>query len=60
MQNGDVNGEEDEEYQVFLALHSPALKAARIPPLYWKSLHLKLTNEVNYTTTTAVNVYVPF
>ncbi|XP_051748307.1 tubulin--tyrosine ligase-like protein 12 isoform X3 [Ctenopharyngodon idella] len=46
MQNGNVNGEEDEEYQVFLSLHSPALKAARIPPLYWKSLHLKLANEV--------------
>ncbi|XP_077091081.1 tubulin--tyrosine ligase-like protein 12 [Siphateles boraxobius] len=46
MQNGKVNGEEDEEYQVFLSLHSPALKAARIPPLYWKSLHLKLANEV--------------
>ncbi|XP_056605229.1 tubulin--tyrosine ligase-like protein 12 [Triplophysa dalaica] len=46
MQNGDVNGEEDEEYRLFLALHTPALKAARIPPLYWRSLHLKLTNEV--------------
>lgn len=60
MQNGKVNGEEDEEYQVFLSLHTPALKAARIPPLYWKSLHLKLANEVTlnytYTTITAVNV----
>lgn len=59
MQNGNVNGEEDEEFQVFLSLHSPALKAARIPPLYWKSLHLKLANEVKYTTITAVNVCVP-
>ncbi|XP_016413160.1 tubulin--tyrosine ligase-like protein 12 [Sinocyclocheilus rhinocerous] len=46
MQNGNVNGEEDEEYQLFLSQHSPALKAARIPPLYWKSLHLKLASEV--------------
>lgn len=46
MQNGNVNTEEDKEYQLFLSLHSPALKAARIPPLYWKSLHLKLANEV--------------
>lgn len=46
MQNGSVNTEEDKEYQLFLSLHSPALKAARIPPLYWKSLHLKLANEV--------------
>lgn len=59
MQNGNVNGEEDEEFQVFLSLHSPALKAARIPPLYWKSLHLKLANEVKYTTVTAVSVCVP-
>lgn len=47
MQNGNVNTEEDKEYQLFLSLHSPALKAARIPPLYWKSLQLKLANEVN-------------
>lgn len=46
MQNSTINGEEDEEYQLFLSLHTPALKAARIPPLYWKSLHLKLANEV--------------
>ncbi len=47
MQNGNVNGEDDEEYQLFLSQHSPALKAARIPPIYWKSLHLKLASEVN-------------
>ncbi len=47
MQNGNVNGEEDEQYQLFISQHSPALKAARIPPLYWKSLHLKLASEVN-------------
>uniref|UniRef100_A0A8C1M4F3 Tubulin tyrosine ligase-like family, member 12 n=1 Tax=Cyprinus carpio TaxID=7962 RepID=A0A8C1M4F3_CYPCA len=46
MQNVNVNGEEDEEYQLFLSQHSPALKAAKIPPLYWKTLHLKLANEV--------------
>lgn len=45
MENGFVN-EEDEEYKVFLALHTAALKAARIPPLYWKSLHHKLKHEV--------------
>lgn len=59
MQNGDVNGEDDEEYRLFLALHTPALKAARIPPLYWRSLHLKLTNEVNiYITVNAINVNI--
>ncbi|KAF7693804.1 hypothetical protein HF521_007557 [Silurus meridionalis] len=38
--------EEEEEYRVFLDLHTGALKAARIPPLYWKSLHYKLKHEV--------------
>ena len=47
MENGSIHGEEDEEYKTFLALHSPALKAAGIPPLYWKTLHYKLSNEVH-------------
>lgn len=51
MENGFVN-EEDDEYKVFLALHTAALKAARIPPLYWKSLHYKLKNEVKKNITT--------
>ncbi|KAI4899274.1 hypothetical protein NFI96_020590 [Prochilodus magdalenae] len=46
MENGSIHGGEDEEYKTFLALHSPALKAAGIPPLYWKTLHYKLSNEV--------------
>ncbi|XP_065121657.1 tubulin--tyrosine ligase-like protein 12 [Paramisgurnus dabryanus] len=41
-----MNTKDDEAYQVFISLHSPALKAARIPPLYWKSLYCKLANEV--------------
>lgn len=45
MENGFMN-EVDEEYKLFLALHTAALKAARIPPLYWKSLHYKLKHEV--------------
>nr|XP_023663286.1 tubulin--tyrosine ligase-like protein 12 isoform X1 [Paramormyrops kingsleyae] len=36
----------DEEYQIFLSLHEAALMSCRIPPLYWKSLYYKLSNEV--------------
>ncbi|XP_053364188.1 tubulin--tyrosine ligase-like protein 12 [Clarias gariepinus] len=47
MESGCVNESGDkEDYEVFLALHTAALKAARIPPLYWKSLHYKLKHEV--------------
>ncbi|TRY71357.1 hypothetical protein DNTS_008135, partial [Danionella cerebrum] len=46
MQNSDNNAQADEDYLVFLSLHLAALKAARIPPLYWKSLYSKLKNEV--------------
>lgn len=49
MENEFVN-EEDEEYKLFLALHTAALKAARIPPLYWKSLNYKLKHEVKTRT----------
>ncbi|XP_063073620.1 tubulin--tyrosine ligase-like protein 12 [Engraulis encrasicolus] len=43
-----LNGSDhdDEEYNLFVSVHEPALKAANIPPLYWRSLHLKLANEV--------------
>ncbi|TSK13349.1 Tubulin--tyrosine ligase-like protein 12 [Bagarius yarrelli] len=47
MENHFTNEEaEEEEYKLFLALHSAALKAARIPPLYWKSLFYKLQHEL--------------
>ncbi|MBN3312321.1 TTL12 protein, partial [Atractosteus spatula] len=38
--------EEGDAYELFLSLHGAALKASRIPPVYWRSLHYKLTNEV--------------
>lgn len=44
MLNGSDHDEE--EYNLFVSVHEPALKAANIPPLYWRSLHLKLANEV--------------
>lgn len=42
---GTVNGEED-EFGAFVALHAGALQSAGIPPIYWRSLHHKITNEV--------------
>ncbi|XP_027007531.2 tubulin--tyrosine ligase-like protein 12 [Tachysurus fulvidraco] len=45
METQFINEEED-EYKQFLGLHIAALKAARIPPLYWKSLYYKLKHEV--------------
>ncbi|KAL2103037.1 hypothetical protein ACEWY4_002205 [Coilia grayii] len=44
MSNG--SDQEDEEFKLFLSVHTPALKASNIPPIYWRSLHLKLANEV--------------
>ncbi|XP_076152731.1 tubulin--tyrosine ligase-like protein 12 [Alosa pseudoharengus] len=44
MLNG--NDHEDEEFKLFLSVHTPALKASNIPPVYWRNLHLKLANEV--------------
>ncbi|XP_076861408.1 tubulin--tyrosine ligase-like protein 12 [Brachyhypopomus gauderio] len=41
-----VDNAEDEDYKLFLTLHTSALKAAGIPPIYWKSLHHKLAKEV--------------
>ncbi|XP_066561366.1 tubulin--tyrosine ligase-like protein 12 isoform X3 [Amia ocellicauda] len=37
---------EEEEFKHFIDLHGPALKSSRIPPIYWKSLHYKLANEI--------------
>ncbi|KAK1790343.1 hypothetical protein P4O66_014252 [Electrophorus voltai] len=45
MENALTLGEE-EDYKIFLASHTPALKAAGIPPIYWRSLHYKLSREV--------------
>ncbi|XP_048829046.1 tubulin--tyrosine ligase-like protein 12 isoform X1 [Brienomyrus brachyistius] len=42
----DMNDSADEEYQIFLSLHEAALMSCRIPPLYWKSVYYKLSNEV--------------
>lgn len=49
METQFINEEED-EYKQFLGLHIAALKAARIPPLYWKSLYYKLKHEVKTNT----------
>ena len=58
--NGIVNGieeqeeketeqeeeQEEEVYRNFVALHAGALRSSGIPELYWKSLFLKLSQEV--------------
>lgn len=46
-----MNGEDDNEFTGFLALHAGALHAAGIPQLYWRSLHHKLHNEVCFLQT---------
>jgi len=33
-------------FDVFVALHAGALRASGIPPVHWRSLHRKITNEV--------------
>lgn len=40
-----MNGDED-ELELFVALHAGALQSSGIPPIYWRSLHHKITNEV--------------
>uniref|UniRef100_A0A8C3ADZ3 Tubulin tyrosine ligase-like family, member 12 n=1 Tax=Cyclopterus lumpus TaxID=8103 RepID=A0A8C3ADZ3_CYCLU len=40
------HGVEDEELDVFVALHAGALQSSGIPPIYWRSLHHKITNEI--------------
>ncbi|KAK6482752.1 tubulin--tyrosine ligase-like protein 12 [Huso huso] len=41
-----INEQEEEQYQLFLNTHGPALRSSRVPPVYWKSLYYKLVNEV--------------
>nr|XP_046235107.1 tubulin--tyrosine ligase-like protein 12 [Scatophagus argus] len=41
-----MNGDEDEEFTVFVGLHAGALQCAGIPQIYWRSLHHKITNEI--------------
>uniref|UniRef100_A0A8C9XGC4 Tubulin tyrosine ligase-like family, member 12 n=1 Tax=Sander lucioperca TaxID=283035 RepID=A0A8C9XGC4_SANLU len=36
----------DEEFTGFVALHGGALQSSGIPPIYWRSLHHKITNEI--------------
>ncbi|XP_051886251.1 tubulin--tyrosine ligase-like protein 12 [Pristis pectinata] len=36
----------EEDFQLFIDFHGGALRASGVPPLYWKSLHLKLAQEV--------------
>uniref|UniRef100_A0A4W6ESQ3 Tubulin tyrosine ligase-like family, member 12 n=1 Tax=Lates calcarifer TaxID=8187 RepID=A0A4W6ESQ3_LATCA len=42
----NVNGDEDEEFRVFVTLHAGALRSSGIPEIYWRSLHHKITNEI--------------
>ncbi|KAL7370766.1 hypothetical protein ABVT39_010491 [Epinephelus coioides] len=47
MSSNSVNlNEDDEEFRLFVALHAAALQSSGIPPIYWKSLHHKITNEI--------------
>ncbi|KAG8005733.1 Tubulin--tyrosine ligase-like protein 12 [Nibea albiflora] len=41
-----MNGDEHEEFAVFVALHAGALQSSGIPQIYWRSLHHKITNEI--------------
>ncbi|XP_035003717.1 tubulin--tyrosine ligase-like protein 12 [Hippoglossus stenolepis] len=41
-----MDGDVDEHFSSFLALHTGALRASGIPHIYWKSLHQKITNEI--------------
>ncbi|XP_076578461.1 tubulin--tyrosine ligase-like protein 12 [Chaetodon auriga] len=41
-----MNGEEDEEFKVFVTLHAGALQSSGVPQIYWRSLHHKITNEI--------------
>ncbi|XP_061124360.1 tubulin--tyrosine ligase-like protein 12 [Syngnathus typhle] len=38
--------DEDEAFKAFVILYHNALQGSGIPKIYWKSLHLKLTNEI--------------
>lgn len=41
-----VNGEEDDEFAVFVRVHAGALQACGIPQIYWKSLQYKINSEI--------------
>ncbi|XP_062299798.1 tubulin--tyrosine ligase-like protein 12 isoform X1 [Scomber scombrus] len=41
-----MNGDDNEEYRAFLALHAGALQSSGIPETYWRSLHHKITSEI--------------
>ncbi|KAG7235829.1 hypothetical protein INR49_002129 [Caranx melampygus] len=41
-----LDADEDEEFVAFVALHAGALRSSRVPQIYWKSLHHKITSEV--------------
>lgn len=41
-----MNGDDDEEFTVFVALHAAALQSSGIPQIYWRTLHHKINNEV--------------
>ncbi|XP_032361195.1 tubulin--tyrosine ligase-like protein 12 isoform X3 [Etheostoma spectabile] len=41
-----MNGDGDEEFKGFVVLHGGALQSSGIPPIYWRSLHHKITNEI--------------
>ncbi|KAI4802867.1 hypothetical protein CesoFtcFv8_026105 [Champsocephalus esox] len=41
-----MNGNEDEDFRDFVALHAGALQSSGIPLIYWRSLHDKITNEI--------------
>ncbi|AWO97884.1 putative tubulin--tyrosine ligase-like protein 12 [Scophthalmus maximus] len=41
-----MDGDEDEEFASFVALHTGALCAAGIPHTYWRSLHHKIACEI--------------
>lgn len=41
-----MNGDEDEEFTAFVAVHAGALRSSGIPQTYWRSLHHKITSEV--------------
>uniref|UniRef100_A0A3Q3W5A8 Tubulin--tyrosine ligase-like protein 12 SET-like domain-containing protein n=1 Tax=Mola mola TaxID=94237 RepID=A0A3Q3W5A8_MOLML len=41
-----MNGEDDEEFVVFVTLHAVALQSSGIPHIYWRALHHKITNEI--------------
>uniref|UniRef100_A0A1A7YT33 Tubulin tyrosine ligase-like family, member 12 n=1 Tax=Iconisemion striatum TaxID=60296 RepID=A0A1A7YT33_9TELE len=37
---------DEDEFEAFVTQHAGALQASRIPQIYWKSLHHKITNEI--------------